>query len=220
MYLYDVYIPSRFELHRLTRICVQLPGAAPQSTTLIPGTKSLCFSSISSSLNALLHLEIWLRRIRNEIYWLSYYIFNSQPVLINSCPSHIRITKLSFEPIVGGSCVFTWFQIQGILFFLNVNSSRRAEWTRGGCALNSENASFPAEKRAEQQCCFRTSDAHFWQVISSGAWCLPAESWTMHQASERKSKQSPSPTHGSQLWKKWKQNTFIQPNEDNLNIVL
>ena len=159
---------------------------------------------------------LYLKMIFNFIIW--------QPVLINFCPSHIRITKLSFEPIVGGGCVFTWLQIQGILFF--VRSSSGAEWTRGGCALNSEKASLPAEKRAVQQCCFRTIDAHFWQAISSGAWCLPARSWTMHQASasERKNKQSQVAVAEYHTWvtagEKMKTKYFSQPNEFKLNVYI
>ena len=49
--------PSPFALVLFTTTWVHDPGAHPQSTTTRPGFNNLCLSSISSNLNALLHLQ-------------------------------------------------------------------------------------------------------------------------------------------------------------------
>lgn len=51
----DLPEPEAFILLHAT--CVQDPGAAPISITSCPGVKSLCLSSISKSLKALLHRQ-------------------------------------------------------------------------------------------------------------------------------------------------------------------
>lgn len=51
--------PVPAELTLWTATWLQAPGAAPQSTTLYPGCRSLNLSSISSSLKALLHRKFW-----------------------------------------------------------------------------------------------------------------------------------------------------------------
>lgn len=53
--------PDRAELTFCIATWLQAPGAAPQSTTLCPGFKTRNFSSICSSLNALLHRKFSFR---------------------------------------------------------------------------------------------------------------------------------------------------------------
>lgn len=54
-----VLSPVTPELTLWTATWLQAPGAAPQSTTVYPGCKSLNLSSISRSLKALLHRKFW-----------------------------------------------------------------------------------------------------------------------------------------------------------------
>lgn len=54
---FGLFSISPFELTLFTAICVHEPGAAPQSINFWPGCKIRNRSSISNSLNALLHLE-------------------------------------------------------------------------------------------------------------------------------------------------------------------